>query len=55
MQGLAAGGEARAEAGVGAAQAGAAQRGGAGTAATLRPGDGAPQEAAETGGGQRPK
>lgn len=47
MQGPAAGGETRAEAGVGAAQTGAAQGGGDGKAAAIRPGDRAPQEAAE--------
>lgn len=52
VQGPAAGGEAGAEARVGAAQTGAAQGGGDGSAAALRPGDGAPQEAAEAGGGQ---
>lgn len=52
MQGPAAGGEARAEASVGAAQTGAAQGGGDGTTAALRPGDGASQEAAEARGGQ---
>lgn len=53
MQGPAAGGETGAEASVGAAQTGDAQRGGDGTTASLRSGDGAPQEAAEAGGGQR--
>lgn len=52
MQGPAAGGETRAEASVGAAQTGAAQRGGDGTTAPLRSGDGASQEAAKAGGGQ---
>lgn len=53
MQGPAAGGETGAETSVGAAQAGAAQGGGAGTTAALRSGDGAPQKAAEAGRGQR--
>lgn len=53
MQGPAAGGETWAEASAGAAQTGAAQRAGDGPAAPLRPGDGAAQEAAEAGGGQR--
>lgn len=52
VQGPAAGGEAGAEASVGAAQTGAAQGGGDGSTAALRPGDRAPQEAAEAGGGQ---
>lgn len=51
VQRPAAGGETRAEASAGAAQTGAAQGGGDGTAASLRPGDGAPQEAAEAGAG----
>lgn len=55
MQGSAAGGKTGTEACVGAAQVGAAQRGGAGTTAPLRSGDRAPQEAAEAGGGQRPQ
>lgn len=53
MQGLTAGGEARAEASVGAAKTGAAQRGGDGSTAALRSGDGASQEAAETARGQK--
>lgn len=52
MQGSAAGGKTRTEACVGAAQTGAAQRGGDGATASLRSGDRAPQEAAEAGGGQ---
>lgn len=51
VQRPAAGGETRAEASAGAAQTGAAQGGGDGTAASLRPGDRAPQEAAEAKGG----
>lgn len=51
VQRPAAGGETWAEASAGAAQTGAAQGGGDGTAASLRPGDRAPQEAAEAGGG----
>lgn len=42
VQGPAVGGEAGAETSFGAAQTGAAQGGGDGTAAALRPGDGAP-------------
>jgi len=52
VQGPAARRETRVEASVGAAQVGAAQRGGDGTTTTLRSGDGAPQEAAEAGRGQ---
>lgn len=48
----AAGGEARTEAGSGAAQTGAAQGGGDGPTTALRPGDGAPKEAAEATRGQ---
>lgn len=53
LKGSAAGGETGAEASVGAAQTGAAQGGGDGTTTALRPGDGAPQEAAETARGKR--
>ena len=53
MQGSAAGGEAGADTSVGAAQTGSAQGGGDGTTGALRSGDGAPQEAAEAGRGQR--
>lgn len=54
MQGPPAGGETRAETGIGAAQTGAAQGGGDGTTATIGSGDGAPQEAAKAAGGQDP-
>lgn len=53
MQGAAAGGETRADASVGAAEAGAAQGGGDGSTTALRSGDGAPQEAAEDARGQK--
>lgn len=53
VQRPAAGGETRAEASAGAAQTGVAQGGGDGTAASVRPGDGAPQEAAEAEGGRK--
>lgn len=53
MQGLTAGGKARAEESVGAAQTGTAQGGGDGSTAALRSGDGAPQEAAEAARGQK--
>lgn len=52
LQRPAAGRETRAEASAGAAQTGAAQGGRDGTTASFRPGDGAPQEAAEAGGGR---
>lgn len=53
MQGITAGGKARAEESIGTTQTGAAQGGGDGSASALRPGDGAPQEAAETARGKK--
>lgn len=53
MQGSGAGGETGADTSVGAAEAGAAQGGGDGSAEALRSGDGAAQEATENARGQR--